>query len=61
MAPAEPASALNATVEGTLHGLFGMTYDEVDHGRAVNRLTVRVEFLGFNGFLHAATIVALAD
>jgi uncharacterized protein (TIGR00369 family) len=52
---------LTATFAGTLHGLLGMTYDEVEHGRARNRLTVRPELFASNGFLHAATVVALAD
>jgi uncharacterized protein (TIGR00369 family) len=59
--PQERATELNATFSGNLHGLFGMTYDELGPGLARNRLTVRPEFFASNGFLHAATVVALAD
>jgi uncharacterized protein (TIGR00369 family) len=59
--PAERAAELNATFVGNLHQLLGMTYDALEPGRAVNRLTVRPELFASNGFLHAATVVALAD
>lgn len=59
--PRARAAELNATFVGNLHALFGITYDEVAPGRARNRLNVRPDFFASNGFLHAATIVALAD
>jgi uncharacterized protein (TIGR00369 family) len=47
--------------EGFLPGLFGIEFVEVAPKRAVGRLVLRSEHLAPNGFLHAATVVALAD
>ena len=55
------AAELNATFTGNLHALIGMSYDRVERGAASNRLTVRPELFECNGFLHAASVVALAD
>lgn len=47
--------------KGFLPGLFGIEFVEVAAKRAVGRLVLRSEHLAPNGFLHAATVVALAD
>lgn len=47
--------------EGRLPGLIGLQVIEVAPKRAAARLVLRDELLAPNGFLHAATIVALAD
>lgn len=52
---------LNARGTGTLPGLIGVEITEVDEGRLTGRLELREELMAPNGYLHAATIVALAD
>jgi uncharacterized protein (TIGR00369 family) len=44
-----------------LPGYLGIEAVEVEQGRAVLRLPVRQELLAPNGYLHAASVVALAD
>jgi uncharacterized protein (TIGR00369 family) len=51
----------NALSEGHLPGLIGMRFLEAEPGRMVCRLDVEKRHLAPNGFLHAATVVALAD
>ena len=50
-----------AVAAGTFPALVGIEFDEVADGSATARLTVRPELLAPNGYLHAGTIVALAD
>lgn len=52
---------LNNRGNGTLPGLIGIEILEVEQGRLASRLELREELLAPNGYLHAATIVALAD
>jgi len=52
---------LNALLPATLPGLLGVVVTEHERGRLVGRLTVRPELLAPNGYLHAATVIALAD
>jgi uncharacterized protein (TIGR00369 family) len=52
---------LNELTEGCLPGLLGMRFTDCRSGRVSARLAVRPELLAPNGYLHAATIVALAD
>jgi uncharacterized protein (TIGR00369 family) len=47
--------------EGRLPGLVGLQMLVAEPGRVCVRLDVRDELLAPNGYLHAATIVALAD
>lgn len=47
--------------QGHLPGLFGIEIIEVLPKRAEARLVLRTEHLAPNGYLHAATVVALAD
>lgn len=46
---------------GTLPGMFGLEMATQEAGRVAGRMTVRPEFLAPNGYLHAASVVALAD
>jgi uncharacterized protein (TIGR00369 family) len=55
------ADELNALLPGTLPGLLGLTITTHEPGRLEASLDVRPELLAPNGFLHAATVVALAD
>lgn len=61
--PTDPPSLdqLNAASVGHLPGLLGIEFTHIEKGRAHARLTVRPELLAPNGFLHAASVVALAD
>jgi len=51
----------NARSAGHLPGLVGLEVREIGRGRVTSRLTVRPDLLAPNGYLHAATVVALAD
>jgi len=44
-----------------LPGLLGIQIDEIQEGRVRMHLLLRPELLAPNGYLHAATVVALAD
>ena len=52
---------LNERGAGTLPGLIGIEILEAMEGRIRSQLGLREELLAPNGYLHAATIVALAD
>ena len=52
---------LNERGVGTLPGLIGIEILEAEKGRLESRLELREELMAPNGYLHAATIVALAD
>ncbi len=52
---------LNERGVGTLPGLIGIEFLEAEDGRLESRLELREELMAPNGYLHAATIVALAD
>jgi len=47
--------------EGTLPGELGIEWDEVATGRAAGRFTVARRHMAPNGFLHAASVIALVD
>ena len=55
------ADELNALLPGSLPGLLGLTVTAHDPGRLEAALDVRPDLLAPNGYLHAATVVALAD
>ncbi|SDY40028.1 uncharacterized domain 1-containing protein [Modestobacter sp. DSM 44400] len=55
------ADELNAMLPGTLPGLLGIVVDTHEPGRLTAHLDIRSELLAPNGYLHAATVVALAD
>ena len=44
-----------------LPGLLGIQIDEIEEGHVRMRLPLRPQLLAPNGYLHAATVVALAD
>jgi uncharacterized protein (TIGR00369 family) len=52
---------LNARSHGYLPGLIGMEFTGYEPGRVTNRLSIRPELLAPNGYLHAATVIALSD
>lgn len=52
---------LNERGAGSLPGLIGLEITSVEEATLKSRLTLREELLAPNGYLHAATVVALAD
>jgi uncharacterized protein (TIGR00369 family) len=52
---------LNARGPGRLPALFGFRVMALEQGLLVAEIDIRLELLAPNGFLHAATVVALAD
>ncbi len=55
------ADELNDLLPGTLPGLIGLRVTAHEPGRLTSELDVRGDLLAPNGYLHAATVVALAD
>lgn len=55
------ADELNALLPGTFPGLLGIVVDSHEPGRLTSHLDVRSELLAPNGYLHAGTVVTLAD
>lgn len=51
----------NQLGEGCLPGLIGIDFKEIEHGRVVAELTVEQRHKTPHGYLHAATVTALAD
>jgi len=52
---------LNAQGEGMLPGLIGIRFTHAERGLLRSEFQVRPELLAPNSFLHAASVVALAD
>jgi uncharacterized protein (TIGR00369 family) len=52
---------LNERGVGTLPGLIGLEILEAEEGGISSRLDLREELMAPNGYLHAATVVAIAD
>jgi 1,4-dihydroxy-2-naphthoyl-CoA hydrolase len=59
--PEYSVELLNSRAGGHLPGWFGIEVLALEPGKLSSRLPIRPEMLAPNGFLHAATIVALAD
>ena len=55
------ADELNALLPGTLPGLLGLSITAHEPGVLHAALDVRPELLAPNGYLHAATVIGLAD
>jgi 1,4-dihydroxy-2-naphthoyl-CoA hydrolase len=56
-----PLERFTAAMEGRLPGLFGIELLEIRNGHAEARLELRPELLAPNEFLHAGTVITLAD
>jgi len=52
---------LNARGAGSLPELFGFRVMAVEDGLLVAELAIQPQFLAPNGYLHAASVIALAD
>ena len=59
--PELTAEVFNRRSEGHLPGLLGVDIVEISADAVVSRLPVRREAMAPNGFLHAASVIALAD
>ena len=55
------AAELNDLLPGTFPGLLGIVVDTHEPGVLTSHLDIRPELLAPNGYLHAATVVGLAD
>lgn len=53
--------AWNAAAADYLPGLLGMTFSKVEEDEVVAHLEVRTALKAWNGFLHAGTVVSMAD
>jgi len=53
--------AFQERLAGTLPGWFGLDLQRVEYGLVAARLQVTPEHLAPNGYLHAGTVVTLAD
>ena len=52
---------MSAAMEGRLPGLFGVELLSIVHGAVETRLLLKDEHLAPNDFLHAGTVITLAD
>jgi 1,4-dihydroxy-2-naphthoyl-CoA hydrolase len=52
---------MSAAMEGRLPGLFGVELLKIEHGAVESRLELKEEHLAPNDFLHAGTVITLAD
>jgi uncharacterized protein (TIGR00369 family) len=59
--PADAAAALNRAGAGFLPGFLGIEIVRVEGGEVAARLAVQPHHLAPNGYLHAGTVVTLAD
>jgi 1,4-dihydroxy-2-naphthoyl-CoA hydrolase len=59
--PAATAEEFEAAGRGLLPGLLGIGFDSVEPGAVESRLRVEPRHMAPNGFMHAATVIALAD
>ncbi|MEM9532311.1 MAG: PaaI family thioesterase [Pseudomonadota bacterium] len=55
------AAYFNNICVGTLPGLLGITFIEVSSGRVCTEMSITPSHLAPNGFLHAGSVVTLAD
>jgi uncharacterized protein (TIGR00369 family) len=55
------AASFNERQKGHLPGELSLHWDEVTNGKAAGRFTAELRHMAPNGFLHAASVIALAD
>ena len=60
-APLPSPEEMTARCQGYFPALLGITVTDVAIGRVSARLPIRPELMAPNGFLHAGTLVTLAD
>ena len=59
--PGVTVENMNERGGGWLPALFGFCVTSLEEGKLVAELEIRPELLAPNGYLHAATVIALAD
>jgi uncharacterized protein (TIGR00369 family) len=59
--PEQLRSALQERLNGGLPGYLGVTLHTVDPGALTLRLQIQPHHMAANGFLHAGTLITLAD
>jgi 1,4-dihydroxy-2-naphthoyl-CoA hydrolase len=59
--PEHTLEVLNARSVGRLSGLVGIRFTAIEEGMLAAELDIRPDLIAPNGYLHAATVVALAD
>jgi len=59
--PEVTLEGMNRRGDGRLPGLLGFRVTAIEEGLLAAELDIRADLLAPNGFLHAATVVALAD
>lgn len=59
--PGATVESMNARTGRNLPGLFGVRVTALSEGRLVMQYAIKPEFLAPNGFLHAASVIAIAD
>src|SRR5919197_602812 len=59
--PGQTASDFEELARDLLPGVLGIEFDSVESGHVSSRLTVERRHMAPNGFLHAASVIALAD
>jgi uncharacterized protein (TIGR00369 family) len=57
----DPVAALNAMQQGFLPGELGLEVLEARHGHLRSRMKVEKKHMAPNGFMHAASVIALLD
>lgn len=60
-ARADSPSEFEQLGQGLLPDFLGIAFDSVERGLVLSRLTIERKHMAPNGFLHAASVVALAD
>lgn len=59
--PSATVESMNARTGRNLPGVFDVSVTELSEGRLVMQYAIKPEFLAPNGFLHAASVIAVAD
>lgn len=59
--PEATATVFNERGQGYLPGLLGIEIVEVAQATLKGRMTIRMHHIAPNGYLHAASVIALAD
>jgi uncharacterized protein (TIGR00369 family) len=54
-------TAIDNAFANSLPGLLGLEFGETKHGLVRGRMAVKPHHMAPNGFLHAASVIALAD
>jgi 1,4-dihydroxy-2-naphthoyl-CoA hydrolase len=60
-APAATASDFEELGRDLLPGVLGIAFESIETGAVLSRLVVERKHMAPNGFLHAASVIALAD